>query len=74
MLKGTHLSPDFSIERLAARTRDMSGSDLKELCRNAAMVPVREYLQKNGIDAEAVRRAQETVSILCIIEWPMHVN
>ncbi|KAH7099553.1 AAA-domain-containing protein [Auriculariales sp. MPI-PUGE-AT-0066] len=56
MLKGTKLTPDFSIERLAARTQDLSGSDLKELCRNAAMAPVREYLQLHGSDPETLKR------------------
>lgn len=40
----------------------MSGSDLKELCRNAAMMPVREYVRINGGDPEVMRRAAEEVS------------
>lgn len=35
----------MSLSTLAGLTEDMSGSDLKELCRNAAMVPVREYMR-----------------------------
>jgi ATPase family AAA domain-containing protein 1 len=62
MLHDTPLSADFSIERLAARTRDMSGSDLKELCRNAAMVPVREYLRQHGSDPEVLKQSTLTVS------------
>ncbi|EJD50880.1 AAA-domain-containing protein [Auricularia subglabra TFB-10046 SS5] len=59
MLKDTRLAPDFSIERLAAVTDGLSGSDLKEACRNAAMLPVREYLRQNGSDPDALRRAQQ---------------
>lgn len=58
MLKDTALSSDFSLRALADVAVDMSGSDLKELCRNAAMVPVREYMREKGDDREAMERAQ----------------
>ncbi|TFK40486.1 ATPase [Crucibulum laeve] len=45
MLKDTQLTPGFSLEVLAQLTEGHSGSDLRELCRNAAMVPVREYVR-----------------------------
>ncbi|CAE6524890.1 unnamed protein product [Rhizoctonia solani] len=58
MLKNSALSPDFSIHQLARRTDGLSGSDLKEACRNAAMVPVREYMRQNGGSVEDMRRGQ----------------
>ena len=33
------------MDDLVKRTADCSGSDLKELCRNAAMIPIREYVR-----------------------------
>lgn len=47
-LRGTPLVPLFSLDELALLTANCSGSDLKEVCRNAAMVPVREYMRENA--------------------------
>ncbi|KAK0522850.1 mitochondrial dynamin GTPase Msp1 [Tilletia horrida] len=47
MLKQVERDPNFSISQLVARTEGLSGSDLKEVCRAAAMVPVRELLRAN---------------------------
>ncbi|TFK70547.1 ATPase [Pluteus cervinus] len=50
MLKDTKLAPNFALDILAKATVGLSGSDLKELCRTAAMVPVREYVRNAGDD------------------------
>ncbi|WVR06451.1 hypothetical protein IAU60_003482 [Kwoniella sp. DSM 27419] len=47
MLSHTSLETDF-IPQLARRTDGLSGSDLRETCRNAAMVPVREVMRDKG--------------------------
>ncbi|KAI9011191.1 P-loop containing nucleoside triphosphate hydrolase protein [Gaertneriomyces semiglobifer] len=46
LLKGTPLDSDFDIQELVVRTAGFSGSDLKELCRNAAMMPVRDAIRE----------------------------
>lgn len=66
ILKDTKLSSDFSIDRLAAATEGCSGSDLKELCRNAAMVPVREFMRCSSDNQEAMQRGQLEVCIQVI--------
>lgn len=48
MLSHAKLSPDFSIQTLARRTDGLSGSDLRETCRNAAMMPVQELMRSSG--------------------------
>jgi SpoVK/Ycf46/Vps4 family AAA+-type ATPase len=48
MLSHTKTAPGFTIEALARKTDGLSGSDLKETCRNAAMVPVREFMREKG--------------------------
>jgi SpoVK/Ycf46/Vps4 family AAA+-type ATPase len=52
LLKKASLAPDFSLNRLVAVTEGYSGSDIKEMCRNAAMIPLREYLKVHGQDLE----------------------
>lgn len=61
MLDGTKLEPDFPWDMLAAATDNLSGSDLKELCRNAAMVPVREYLRDHAGQESVMAKAQAEV-------------
>src|SRR5436190_15553745 len=55
LLKKASLAPEFSIDRLVAATEGYSGSDIKEMCRNAAMVPLREYLKVHGQELERRR-------------------
>ncbi len=47
ILKDTRLDkPNFDLEYLVQITAGMSGSDLKALCRDAAMVPLRELIKE----------------------------
>jgi SpoVK/Ycf46/Vps4 family AAA+-type ATPase len=48
---------------LAERTEGKSSSDLKELCRNAAMSPVRETIRRAEGDFERLARDQEKVRL-----------
>lgn len=38
---------NFDLDFIARTTEGMSGSDIKELCRDAAMMPMREFLRQN---------------------------
>ena len=42
------LGADVSFTRLAAQTEGYSGSDLKELCRNAVLASVRDLIKSGG--------------------------
>lgn len=58
VLKDTKTDPQhFDLEYLTRVMAGMSGSDIKEACRDAAMVPVREFIREqraNGISISGV--------------------
>ncbi|KAI0840841.1 AAA-domain-containing protein [Hypoxylon sp. FL0890] len=47
ILKDTKTDPSFNVDYIARVTAGMSGSDIKEACRDAAMAPVREYIREH---------------------------
>ncbi|OMJ07164.1 Protein MSP1 [Smittium culicis] len=49
ILSSFRLEPDFDFDLLARKSATLSGSDIKELCRNAAMNPVYEYMRNNPL-------------------------
>ena len=49
MLKDSKLSDGFSMEAVVRTTAGLSGSAIQELCRNAAMKPVREFIRTHGM-------------------------
>jgi SpoVK/Ycf46/Vps4 family AAA+-type ATPase len=64
ILKDTKTDKEnFDIEYLTRVMAGMSGSDIKEACRDAAMIPVREFIREQrergvamtGVSAEGVR-------------------
>ncbi|CEP64909.1 protein-degrading AAA family ATPase MSP1 LALA0_S15e00122g [Lachancea lanzarotensis] len=47
LLQGSELDPEeFDMDLIVSATRNMSGSDLKELCRDAALNAAREYIRQ----------------------------
>ena len=58
MLADVPCASNFDIDEIVRRTETYSGSDLKELCRAAAMVPVREVLRSREGRA-SVQKARE---------------
>lgn len=48
LLRNSKFAEDFSMDELVGRTVALSGSAIKELCRNAAMIPVREFIREHG--------------------------
>jgi ATPase family AAA domain-containing protein 1 len=50
---------DFDIDFLARVMADMSGSDIKEACRDAAMVPVREHIREQRASGQPMSRVDQ---------------
>ena len=61
MLRDVPLAPNFPMRGLAEHARGKSGSDLKELCRNAVMMPVRELIHDANGDVARLAQGQEEV-------------
>ena len=63
MLRDMILDPAFDVEVLARKAEGLSGSDLKELCRNAASIPVREEMRKlQGKTHVEIENLKQTVN------------
>ncbi|KAL2267767.1 hypothetical protein VTJ83DRAFT_5044 [Remersonia thermophila] len=54
VLGNTKRDPEFNLEYIARITAGMSGSDIKEACRDAAMVPMREYIRQHRASGQAM--------------------
>lgn len=56
LLRDLRLAEDVNLVELASITNGYSGSDLNEVCREAALLPVREliHLRSNTVSVEAI--------------------
>ncbi|KAJ4314132.1 mitochondrial dynamin GTPase Msp1 [Fusarium piperis] len=61
ILQDTKTDPEnFSLDYIANVTAGLSGSDIKEACRDAAMVPVREYMRQHRQSGQAMSTVDPT--------------
>lgn len=56
MLNGSKLATNFSIDGVVNLTTGLSGSAIQELCRNAAMKPVREFIREHGMTSDSGKK------------------
>lgn len=54
ILQGTKHDPDFDLDYITKVTAGMSGSDIKEACRDAAMVPMRESIREHRASGQSM--------------------
>lgn len=58
ILQDTKRDSDFDLEYVSKVTAGMSGSDIKEACRDAAMVPMREYIREHRASGQSMSHAE----------------
>ncbi|KAJ4404345.1 mitochondrial dynamin GTPase Msp1 [Gnomoniopsis sp. IMI 355080] len=56
VLHGSKRDPAFNVNYIAQVTAGMSGSDIKEACRDAAMVPMRECIRERKAAGKSMNR------------------
>lgn len=54
ILQGTKRDPGFDLDYITNVTAGMSGSDIKEACRDAAMVPMRESIREHRASGQSM--------------------
>ena len=60
--RGKPLAPDVDLEELAEHTEGLVGADIEGLCRQAAMLAIREFLEEQGskgAEGQGSRGAEE---------------
>lgn len=62
VLEAEHIASDVDLNRLAKLANNFSGSDLRELCRNASIYRLREYVRKNDPTSQEASNSNSTKS------------
>ncbi|KAH9024202.1 P-loop containing nucleoside triphosphate hydrolase protein [Lactarius pseudohatsudake] len=58
LLRDVSLAPRFPMRVLVEHSKGMSGSDMEELCRNAATSPIRELVRQGNGGVDLLSRSQ----------------
>jgi transitional endoplasmic reticulum ATPase len=60
--EGKPIAPDVSLEQLAKESKDYVGADIEAVCREAAMLAIREYITPD-MSPEDARKSADTIHI-----------
>ena len=62
-LKGIEVTEDINYERLIEITDGYSGADLANVCRDAALMPLRKKIAQGNVDILRIREVQNEINI-----------
>ena len=62
-LKGIELSDDLDFDKLIQITDGYSGADLANVCRDAAMMPLRKKIASGQVDILRIKEIQHEINI-----------
>ena len=62
-LKGIEVNSDIDYEQLVKITEGYSGADLANVCRDAAMMPLRKKIASGNVDILKIREVQNEINV-----------
>ena len=62
-MKGLDLEPDINWDKIVSRTEGYSGADITNVCREAAMMPLRRRLKANGININEIDQLRKEIDV-----------
>ena len=62
-MKGLDVDDDIEWDHIVASTEGYSGADMSNICREAAMMPLRRQLKASGIDVNAIDELRKKIDV-----------
>jgi katanin p60 ATPase-containing subunit A1 len=62
-MKGLDMEDDIDWDKIVKKTDGYSGADITNVCREAAMMPLRRRLKANGIDLNAIDQLRKEIDV-----------
>lgn len=59
MLKNEKVADDIDWDHIIKNTEYFSGDDMKNLCRDASMAPLRRWMMKGGVNFEEIKAKED---------------
>lgn len=62
-MKGLEVEDDIDWDLIVDKTEGYSGADLSNVCREAAMMPLRRKLKANGININEIDQLRKEIDV-----------